>query len=75
VPLVVAAAALVGASRVVLGVHWTSDVVSGWLLGVAVVLAASALAPPYGGRPERGARPEPESGGRNPSPPRPADHR
>ena len=77
VPLVVVAAALVGASRVVLGVHWTSDVVSGWLLGVAVVLAASALAPPYGGRPgpERGARPEPESGGRNPSPPRPADHR
>jgi undecaprenyl-diphosphatase len=51
VPLVVAAAALVGASRVVLGVHWASDVVSGWLLGVAVVLAAVALAPPYGGLP------------------------
>jgi undecaprenyl-diphosphatase len=65
VPLAVAAAALVGASRVVLGVHWTSDVVSGWLLGVAVVLAAVALAPPYGGRPG------PECGGRNPSLPRP----
>lgn len=38
-------------SRVVLGVHWTSDVVAGALLGVAVVAATAAAFPaPRGGR-------------------------
>ena len=35
-PLVAALAVSVGASRVALGWHWTSDVVGGWLTGIAV---------------------------------------
>ena len=43
---------LLGLTRLVLGVHWPSDVVGGWLLGSAVLLLSSLAI-----RPERQVRP------------------
>jgi undecaprenyl-diphosphatase len=42
-PLAVALSATTGASRVVLGWHWTSDVIGGWITGLGVA-AECALA-------------------------------
>ena len=44
VPTALAGTFLVGISRLLLGVHWPSDVVGGWAFGAAWVLVMLALA-------------------------------
>ena len=42
--IAVGVAILVGLTRIVLGVHWPSDVLSGWMLGAGVALVTFGLA-------------------------------
>ena len=44
VALAIGVAATIGASRILLGVHWPSDVIGGWLWGAAIALIGLTVA-------------------------------